>query len=170
METSADNDRAVLEQAQMMAMVIWGALLSSLGIYVLAYMYLLDKLSYIELEPKILMILSVVLTFASIYILFSAPSIYRKALASAYEKVDMTGAELAPVAASTYILAMIIPLALYESIAIFGFVLASMGAGQNVFIGFMGASAVAMITAKPKMETLKEHFEKTMAGLKHLDK
>jgi hypothetical protein len=42
-------------------------------------------------------------------------------------------------------------------------------AGQNVFIGFMGASAVAMITARPKMETLREHFDKAVSGLKKAD-
>ena len=53
-------------------------------------------------------------------------------------------------------------LALYEGIGVLGIVLALMGEGKNVLIGFFGVSGIAMLTARPKLDHLREHQSKTL--------
>ena len=135
-------------------------MLASLGVYVGVAIFLKDQLPFISLEPQELSTIRIGLILASAIVLVTAPSIYRKILAAAYGQTGASKQEILHLAANTYVAALVAVMVMYESIGVFALLLAFMGAGDNSFIGFMGVSAVAMLTARPKTAALMEHYSK----------
>ncbi|HEB01698.1 MAG TPA: hypothetical protein ENI12_00525 [Nitrospirae bacterium] len=150
-----------LNSVQLRATIIWASILASLGVYVGVAIFLKDQLPFIPLEPPVLSTVRLGLILATAIVLAIAPSVYRKTLATAYGRSGASEREILLLATNTYITALVIVMAMYESIGIFAMLLAFMGAGDNSFIGFMGVSAVAMLTARPKTAALMEHYSKT---------
>ena len=154
-----------LEKAQTTATMLWAAMFASLGVYVVVVVILKDQLPFVLLEPPVLSALRLALVLVTGIVLAITPKLYWRTLASAYGRRDVSEHEGLSVVSNTYISALVIVMALYESIGICGLVLVFLGAGVNTFIGFMGVAAIAMLTVRPKMETLVEHYSKAAGGL-----
>ena len=152
------NTQNALNKAQTTATMLWAAMFASLGVYVVVVVILKDQLPFALLEPPVLSALRLALVLVAGIVLAITPKLYWRTLASAYGRKDASEREGLSVVNSTYISALVTVMALYESIGICGLVLVFMGAGVNTFIGFMGVAGVAMLTARPKMETLQEHY------------
>ena len=159
-EGQSDQTAKTLKRVQLRATIIWASMLASLGVYVLVAIFLKNQLPFVPLEPSVLSTVRIGLILASAIVLVIAPSIYRKTLASAYRRSGASERDILLLATNTYMTALIIVMAMYEAIAIFALLLAFMGAGDNSFIGFMGVSAVAMLTARSKTAALMEHYSK----------
>ncbi len=156
------NTQNDLKRAQTTATMLWAAMFASLGVYVVVVVILKDQLPFALLEPPVLSALRLALVLVTGIVLAITPKLYWRTLSSAYGRRGVSEHDVLPVVSSTYISALVIVMALYESIGVYGLVLVFMGAGGNTFIGFMGVSAIAMLTARPKMETLQEHYTKAL--------
>ncbi len=156
------NTRDSLRQTQKVATIIWAALLASLAVYVVVVVAFKEQISFATLEPREISALRLTLVVVTGIVLAITPQLYSRVLASAYGRRGPSEDEALSVASSTYISALVIIMALYESIGIYGLVMVLVGAGNNTFIGFMGVSAIAMLTARPKIETLIEHYQKAL--------
>jgi len=155
-----------------MALVIWGVIFVSLGIYVWVIYALRHELPLIETDPSTLGTTRLFMMIEAAFVLVLTPSVYRKLLARAYRPGSARDAEpddLDGIVRSTYAFALIVAMALYESIAVQGLMLAFMGAGKNTIIGFFGVCAVAMLTARPKTEHLQEHYAKAQRAVHDTD-
>ncbi len=156
------STRDSLRHTQRLATIIWAALLASLGVYVVVVVAFKEQISFATLESGEISALRLVMVVVAGIVLAITPQIYSRVLASAYRRRNSSEENALSAASSTYMTALIVVMALYESIGIYGLVLVLVGAGNNTFIGFMGVSAVAMLTARPKMETLLEHYSKAL--------
>lgn len=70
------------------------------------------------------------------------------------------GQDATQVARQIFFPAFVIRLALRDAIAVLGFVLASQGAGQQIFLYFGSAAAILIMLAKPSEEQIKEIEQK----------
>lgn len=156
------STRDSLSHTQRLASIVWAALLASLGVYVLVVVAFKEQISLATLESSEISALRLALVVVTGIVLAITPQLYSRILASAYGRKDLSEDEALSAASGTYISALIIVMALYESIGIYGLVMVLVGAGNNTFIGFMGVAGIAMLTARPKMETLQEHYAKIL--------
>jgi len=135
--------------------IIWGAMLFSLAIYLFIGTYLSSRLQSGLSDPDTVDIIRSVLYAVSMATLVVTKIMRKKALAKVGEAARPEGQEdsdavnLAPVLAR-YATAMIVSLALSESIGIYGLVLSLLGTGTTDLFVLTGVAAAAMVYYRPR--------------------
>lgn len=135
--------------------LIWGAMLFSLVIYLFAGSYLSRSLAPGLSDPETLYVVRTVLYSLSLVTLAVTKFLRNRVLAKARESARTpTGeggaaAQSAPVLAS-YGTAMILSLALSESIGIYGLVLSLLGSDTKDLFILIGVAAGAMVYYRPR--------------------
>ncbi|UCG78464.1 MAG: hypothetical protein JSV21_01110 [Nitrospirota bacterium] len=160
------GERQTLETSMKVNNVIWAAMLASLGVYVILVNAMeppesgtVDVGDSLPVITYALMAVSVIIAVLSRYIKKimlgspSKPSLLSGATGAGANK-DMS-------MVAKYSSTLMVSLAMAESIGVFGLVLYFMGATRDVFYLFIAASALLIITYKPKMSELEDLVKRT---------
>jgi len=152
------KEREVLAKGMKVLWVIWGAMLASLGIYILVAHMAGDRIKTQELPPDVFSLLRNVLYVVALIELAIIPFIKKIALKSI--KVSQNPSQNIPgtsnhPATAKYATVMIISLAIAESIAICGLVLFFLAKDSQSLYMLTAISAMAMIIHRLKMEDLE---------------
>lgn len=147
------------DRRMMVMWLLWAAMLGALGVYVLIA-HLMDRELFtagrgvpLGLVRNILLGVAAVVLIATRFIrrlILSRPSGQAAASASA-----SSPAQIDPAIYAKYTTAMIVSLALSESIGIYGLILFFLGDSFQTFYTFTGISAVAMLFYRPKSEEIE---------------
>lgn len=147
-----------LKKGWMITVLIWAAMLASLGIYLGIAPFIRQTLETPLVDPNVLEQMRLILFGIGVFTLISMGFIRKLLLKKApgqRRSVDFGGPELA-----RYTTAMMITLALAESIGIYGFILYLIGSDVTDLFAFIGAAALAMLYYRPK----KAEVEKLAGG------
>lgn len=148
-----------LNKALPVIMAIWFALICSLAVYVGVAKFMEDKLPSME-EGFPLATMNTIFSGLAVVILIAAHFIRKTMLNPARTSVSMMGAASSGPAqhpaAAKYMVAMIVSLALSESVGVCGLVLFILGRETSTLYAFMALSAVAMFYFRPKKEELMD--------------
>lgn len=153
------KEREVLAKGMKVLWIIWGAMIASLGIYMLIPNLVGDQIRMQELPPDVFSTLRNVLYVVSLIELAIIPFIRRITLN--FIKVPQSPNQKIPgtanhPATAQYTVVMIISLAIAESIAIYGLVLYLLAKDTQSLYLLTAISAMAMIIHRPKMEELEQ--------------
>lgn len=142
-----------LDKGLMTMNVIWFAMLFSLAVYLLVAMQIGDTIE-VALEPQILDILRTVFYLLAIIILFATRPIRKLVLAGKAGATRQSTPALSHPVLQKYVTAMMIALALSESIGIFGFILFLVGKNALDLYLLLALSAAAIVAYRPKRDEL----------------
>lgn len=153
------SEKEMVDKGMIVMWIIWGAILVSLFVYVLVCHLAGDQIRQnanpaipLDLFKNILYAVSLITLIISYFV--------RKAVLVVRSSGTRTGASnisqqsTQPAFIGKYTVAMIISLALSESIGIYGVVLYFIGDSLQTLYTFIGVSAIAMIFYRPKKEEI----------------
>ncbi|MCM2263814.1 MAG: hypothetical protein NDI73_01345 [Desulfuromonadales bacterium] len=150
--------------------VIWGTMLFSLAVYVVIATQFGDSIGFVpEGNPKVLDIVRTVFYLLALVILVVIRFVRRAVLAGKGMALGGQPSALSHPVLQKYLSAMMIALALSESIGIFGFVLFLAGKKALDLYLLVALSAAAMIIYRPKKNELlalmqEEQMRAAMGG------
>lgn len=161
------QEKEMLSKGMRVLWIIWGAMLASLCIYLIVGHMIVDEIKIEGISPDIFSLLRNILFIVALVELAIIPVI-RKFILRTPAKISQSsfGQQIPGTAnhpaLAKYSSAMIVSLALAESIAIYGLVLLFIGKDFQSLYLFTGISAAAMLVYRPKIDEL----EKLAIGLK----
>ncbi|NJC88245.1 MAG: hypothetical protein FIB02_06880 [Desulfuromonas sp.] len=132
---------------------IWGAMLFSLAIYLLVATQIGETVK-VAMAPEVLDILRAVFYALAFIILFATRHIRRLVLAGKGNAASKPAPAFSQPLLQKYVSAMMVALALSESIGIFGFVLFLLGKNAVDLYVLIALSAAAMLIYRPQKEEL----------------
>ena len=152
------QEREAIEKGFLPVLIIWGAMLASLLIYVLIC-HLADEQIHKVPRPEfpIALIRNILMGVGGAALVLAY--YMRRLMLRVRPEGSVPDSPLhtgQPKALAKYTVAVIISLALCESIGIYGVVLFFLGADFQILYIFIGASAIAMYFFRPKKEELVE--------------
>ena len=152
------NEIEQLDKAWVIIRIIWGALVGSLAVYLLVCMIMKDQLRPMEIgfpleTLKIVLFGVSLLTFFSIYYIRKA-MLQMSIRGSASPFMPNASAQIQHPAAGKYLTAIIVAMALSESIGVYGLVLFFLSKDSGVLYQFIVMSAIAMLYYRPRKEEL----------------
>ena len=155
------------DKRMMVMWLLWAAMTGALGIYVLIA-HLLDRELFAIGREFPLDLVRYILLGVSAAVLIATRFIRRIILSKpsgqdAAAPLESSPAQIAPAIYAKYTTAMIVALALSESIGIYGLVLFFLGDGFKTLYTFTGISAVAMFYYRPQREEIEALARKSMA-------
>ena len=148
--------------------IIWAAMQIALGIYILIAHLLGREQFTVDLEVPLNLVRNILLG-VSAAVLIATRFIRRLILSrpsdqAAAAALASSAAQINPAIYAKYTTAMIVALALSESIGVFGLVLFFLGDSFKTLYTFTGISAVAMFYYRPEREEIEALARKSMAG------
>jgi F0F1-type ATP synthase membrane subunit c/vacuolar-type H+-ATPase subunit K len=160
------REREVLDKAMKINWVIWAAMVSSIGIYILVAHLTEGKIRVGAGIGEVFGLLRTVLLIIGIAELLLIPLIRRLMLrpSSLTPVQGATAVALTPQshpAAARYTSALIVSLAIAESVAIYGLVLFFLSGNFGTLYLFAALGASGMIVSRPKVDEL-EHLATRM--------
>jgi hypothetical protein len=159
------GEREVLEKAMKINWVIWGAMLSSIGIYVLVAHLTEGKVRIGAGLGDVFGLLRILLLAFGLLELLLIPFIKKLVLKNVRPPkttaaMGITGPGSHP-AVAAYTSALVVSLAIAESVAIYGLLLFFLGGDFQTLYLFAALGACGMIVSRPKMAEL-EHLATRM--------
>lgn len=160
------KEREVLEKAMRINWVLWGAMLASIGVYILVAYFMEGKVKIGEGLGEVFATLRIVLLAIGIGELVLIPFIKRFLLRSS-SLTPIRSASTGPMAVQShpavarYTIALIAALAIAESVAVYGLVLFFLGGDFGTLYLFTALGATGMVINRPKMDEI-EHLAITM--------
>ena len=153
------SEKEALDKGMIVLWIIWGAILISLFVYVLVCHLAGDQIRQ-NLNPDMPLTLFKNILYAASVLTLLISYFVRKAVLSVRSSSTRTRSSnisqqpAQPAFMGKYTVAMIVSLALSESIGIYGVVLFFMGDSLQTLYTFIGVSAMAMILYRPKKEEI----------------
>jgi hypothetical protein len=155
------KEKEVLAKAMRINRVIWAAMLSSIGIYILVAHLTEGKIRIAEGAGEVFGLLKTVLLVLGIGELVLIPLIRRLMLRPSFVS-PVQGASTAPLtpqsypAAAKYSAVLIVSLAIAETVAIYGLVLFFLSGDFSTLYLFAALGAAGMLVSRPKMDELEQ--------------
>lgn len=148
--------------------VIWGAMLFSLAVYLFVALQIGDSVE-VAMAPEVLALLRAALYLLACVILFATRFIRKLVLAGTGTATRQSTPALSHPLLQRYISAMMVALALSESIGIFGFVLFLLGKNALDLYLLLAVSAAALVVYRPQRDELldlarEEQMRAAMGG------
>ncbi len=143
--------------------ILWGALLASHFLYGFGISFLIreNTIQTETISPMLLPILSsmgIILFFGAIFIQRFFLQIAKKQLGIKFGAVDLSKLDIEDLI-SSFIAPFVVRLALFEAIAILGFILAFLNKDMKFFIPFATLSIVAYFFNFPSEEKIRNAFK-----------
>ena len=154
------KEKEVLAKAMRINWVIWAAMLSSIGIYVLVAHLTKGKVTIGAGIGDVFGLLKIILLVVGILELLLIPYIKKLVLKGVRPPkttaaMGIAGPGSHP-AVAAYMSALIVSLAIAESVAIYGLVLFFLGGDFQTLYLFAALGACGMIVSRPKMDELEQ--------------
>ncbi|MDP3047943.1 MAG: hypothetical protein Q8N12_00740 [Thermodesulfovibrionales bacterium] len=155
------KERDILNSGMKVIWIIWGAMLASLGIYIIVGHMVIAKIKMAEMSPDVFSLLRNALYVVAVIELAIIPFMRKIMLkASPKETQSSAGYQIPGIvthpALGRYTTVTIVSLALAESIAIYGLLLLLIGKDFQSFYVLTAVSAVAMLVYRPKMDEVEK--------------
>jgi hypothetical protein len=152
------EEEAKISKGMLTLNVIWAAMLIALSVYLFIGLYLKDTLR-ITMDETVLDMVRIALFAVALITLFATKVIRRLILSGTGKSSPMPASPSSyeryqSLALAKYTTALVVSLALTESIGIFGLVLFLMGRREVDLYLFMFVSAAAMLFYRPKRDEL----------------
>ncbi|MFH1351726.1 MAG: hypothetical protein ABII26_12455 [Pseudomonadota bacterium] len=151
-----------LQQGIQTLRIIWAAMIGSLGIYLIIVHFIGKEIQFGEMPKATYDMMRYALMGLGVVILFLAQYVRKLILKGGLGTT--TSNSISPAHGSAlgrYTAAVIISLAMSESVGIFGLLLFFLGRDFQTFYLFLAFSAIAMVVYRPKMEELESLSEPT---------
>lgn len=153
------SDKEAIDRGMILTWVIWTALFLSLFVYVLVCHLVGDKIRQnanpdfpLDLFRNILYFIAIIELIISYFLRKAALAVRSSDTSPRKSIISQTSTQSAFI--GKYAVAMIITLALSESIGIYGMVLFFLGDSFNTLYTFIGVAAIAMFFYRPKKEEI----------------
>ena len=156
----AETDRQEIQKQMKVAMFIWLAMLGSLVVYLLIARILgpefPGRLNPNPVHNKLLIPLISVGAVSLVLAGVMRKQLFKFSDAPTGSSLDN---EQIRAVCGKYIQAVIVSLAIVESVGIYGLVLYLLGARESIFYMFLGASAAGMLYYRPSLSEIEERLE-----------
>ena len=153
------SEKEALDKGMVVLWIIWNAILISLFVYVLVCHLTVDQIRQnsnpdipLTLFKNILYAVSVITLLISYFVRKAALAVRSSGARPGTSNTSQQSTQ--PAFIGKYTVAMIISLALSESIGIYGVVLYFIGDSLQTLYAFIGVSAITMIFYRPKKEEI----------------
>jgi hypothetical protein len=145
-----DKEQAELREKNLVPLVMWGAMLSSVFLYI-GISYMTQRQEVTEIDPMFRWVLAFMGLFTGLMSLAVFPIMMpltklRRVLKQEHRIGALRG---------MFFVALILRLSLAESIAIFGLVLAQLSGDPSEILPFAGASIVLLVLSYPSPNAIK---------------
>lgn len=146
-----DEEQAELRENNLTPLIMWGAMLSSVVLYI-GISYMTKRAEMTEIDPIFRWVLAFVALCTGLMSLAVFPIMMPLSKLRKVLKEDLRIGALR----GMFFVALILRLALAESVAIFGLVLSQLSGDPSEILPFAGASIVLLVLSYPSPNAIKD--------------